>query len=536
MNQALLSQEHRVALLAAAVSLAAFAVVAWSGTVLYFGDAVSHLNIARKILDSKTPGWPQIGTAWLPLPHVLTALTAWIDPLWRSGAAGALPSMAGFVAGAVFLFRIVRRETESSLLAWAALGIYLANLNLLYLQSTPLNECQMMGCLLGTVWYAGEGRPIPAGLWLMAGALTRYDGWFYIPVIALYFWRKHGLRRAVVFGAIASLGPALWLLHNQVLYGNALEWYNGPYSPAGIMARSGAAAVGTRYPGDHYLPTAFVYYWKAVRLSCGSVPLILAVAGTIVLLWLRRATALLLWLPLVFYTLSIAYGSVPIFIPQWWPHSYYNTRYALELLPAIAALAPAALLPLAAWLSRALPVRSSDGAPSRPAQDVTPPASPGAAQDVTPQASLERWQARLAITLVIFVAAGWAMGFSRARADAVIVFREGQDNSQDRRLAVHLLAQELGRGCQQIWMGGGDWTGALIESGIPFRRVIHDGNREQWREVQLHPHTMVDCVIEQKGDGVNEAIARLPNFAQSFRVALDFSAPGEAQLRLWRRK
>ena len=29
-------------------------------------------------------------------------------------------------------------------------------------------------------------------------------------------------------------------------------------------------------------------------------------------------------------------GSVPIFLPVWWPHSWYNTRYGMELLPAFA--------------------------------------------------------------------------------------------------------------------------------------------------------------------------------------------------------
>jgi hypothetical protein len=37
-----------------------------------------------------------------------------------------------------------------------------------------------------------------------------------------------------------------------------------------------------------------------------------------------------------FYAYSVAFGSVPIFLPVWWPHSYYNTRYGLELLPAFA--------------------------------------------------------------------------------------------------------------------------------------------------------------------------------------------------------
>ena len=44
----------------------------------------------------------------------------------------------------------------------------------------------------------------------------------------------------------------------------------------------------------------------------------------------------MLWLPLPFYMLSIAYGGVPIFMPVWWPFSYYNVRYGVELLPGFA--------------------------------------------------------------------------------------------------------------------------------------------------------------------------------------------------------
>ncbi len=83
--------------------------------------------------------------------------------------------------------------------------------------------------------------------------------------------------------------------------------------------------------------------------------ILLAVAGVLISAFhLRRfAALLLLWIPLPFYAYSIAYGSVPIFVPEWWPFSYYNVRYGLELLPAIAVFA--ALIPWAiARLHRAL--------------------------------------------------------------------------------------------------------------------------------------------------------------------------------------
>ena len=63
-----------------------------------------------------------------------------------------------------------------------------------------------------------------------------------------------------------------------------------------------------------------------------------AVAGSLAIAILARrlAPVLLLWAPLPFYMLSIAYGGVPIFIPVWWPFSYYNVRYGVQLLPAFA--------------------------------------------------------------------------------------------------------------------------------------------------------------------------------------------------------
>ena len=41
---------------------AAVAFFAWRGWLLYYGDAEAHLNIARRIVDSRTPGYDQVGT------------------------------------------------------------------------------------------------------------------------------------------------------------------------------------------------------------------------------------------------------------------------------------------------------------------------------------------------------------------------------------------------------------------------------------------------------------------------------------------
>lgn len=51
-----------------------------SGSNLDYSDAQSHLTIARRVFDSKAPGFEQLGTVWLPMPHLL--LVPFIVNLW----------------------------------------------------------------------------------------------------------------------------------------------------------------------------------------------------------------------------------------------------------------------------------------------------------------------------------------------------------------------------------------------------------------------------------------------------------------------
>jgi len=91
------------------LSLAAVWLSYSQGCLLYYGDAEAHLDIARRIVDSQTPGYDQIGTVWLPLTHWLMLPFARVDAWWRSGMAGAIPSAACFVLAGMFLFAAARR-------------------------------------------------------------------------------------------------------------------------------------------------------------------------------------------------------------------------------------------------------------------------------------------------------------------------------------------------------------------------------------------------------------------------------------------
>ena len=66
------------------------------GLVLSHYDAKAHLVVARRVIDSITPGWQQIGAVWLPLPHLIQILPTQVDVFYRTGAFASLVSIASF--------------------------------------------------------------------------------------------------------------------------------------------------------------------------------------------------------------------------------------------------------------------------------------------------------------------------------------------------------------------------------------------------------------------------------------------------------
>src|SRR5260370_8345478 len=84
-------------LLSSVISVGALVFYYHQGTLLLYGDAVAHINIARRVFDSRTPGLFQLGTVWLPLPHVLDIpfiMNVWFS---RTGLGGSIPSLLAYV-------------------------------------------------------------------------------------------------------------------------------------------------------------------------------------------------------------------------------------------------------------------------------------------------------------------------------------------------------------------------------------------------------------------------------------------------------
>ena len=125
--------------------------------LLLYGDAVAHINIARRVVDNRhpLPALGQLGTVWLPLQHIAMLPFVWNDALWRSGIAGAIPGMVAYVLGTLAIFRLVSVRA-GELAAYVAAAIYALNPNLLYLQTTAMNEPIFLAFFLWTLVYLDE--------------------------------------------------------------------------------------------------------------------------------------------------------------------------------------------------------------------------------------------------------------------------------------------------------------------------------------------------------------------------------------------
>ena len=160
------SEVRLLAWLATCVSVFSFLFYFQRGEVLLYGDAIAHMNIARRVFDSKTPGLLQLGTVWLPLPHLLMIPFLLSREMWQRGVGGSIPSMVAYVFGVIGMFRLVRgalaRDLEpdgaARVAAWTAALVFAANPNLIYMQTTAMGESLYLALFIWAVVYFSESH------------------------------------------------------------------------------------------------------------------------------------------------------------------------------------------------------------------------------------------------------------------------------------------------------------------------------------------------------------------------------------------
>ncbi len=357
----------------------------WShqaGVVFAFWDAQAHLDIARRVVDSVTPGLQMLGTVWLPVPHLLMLPFTLVDRWWWNGVAGGIVGFAAYIITVASFHDLLVRRTGAPRFAWIGTAFVLLNPSLLYLQTTAMTEPILLACLVAAVneldrWNdTGSRRAlIFAGCIAALGVGTRYDGWFFVlvatPLVAWLAYRGHAMavqemrgpgpdasdedfmvrvaaggakvwwRDALLFAAPSALMVAAWLAYNWLISPthDPLEFQRGVWS-----AQSQQAALAARgdVPTAGHLGLSIWYYLGATVLCSGFLLTALGSLGSFALIRSIRhggVTLLLLITALPFNVLALWARQSTIEIPWGDPTGVRNIRYGVMMLPGLAALA-----------------------------------------------------------------------------------------------------------------------------------------------------------------------------------------------------
>lgn len=279
--------ERLLALVALIAGLAAWVFYLNEGLVLAHYDAKAHLVVARRVIDSLTPGWRQIGAVWLPLPHLIQILPTQIDLFYRTGAFGSLLSIACFGVTIWAISRLVLLSTGSRLGAVVSAALFITNPNLLYLHVTPMTEPLLLAATFVSVlmlyeWLAMSPTghpPATLGWTLFLTMWTRYEAWPILAaalgIAAVVLWRQgRGARLILALGWRLARWPVsavvLFLLIGRLTVG---AWFVS----GGFYQRD------PTYDAQ-IVKSVLAIWWGTHRLS-GYVIEIVAVTAALALTW-----------------------------------------------------------------------------------------------------------------------------------------------------------------------------------------------------------------------------------------------------------
>lgn len=296
-----------VATVALGIGLAAAIYYARLGLTLAHFDAKGHLVVARRIIDSITPGWLQIGALWLPLPHLINLVPVQFDFFYRTGAFAVAVSIASFGLAAWAIATMILRSTGSRTAAAVGTAVFAANPNVVYLQATPMTEPLFWGLACCSVVLTRDAliaeTPLGvrrAGLVTAAAVLTRYEAWpicgamLGLGALAL-LWQGTPWRSAVRQVARISYYPILAILAFLALSRATVgEWFvrSGFFVPepetlhqpigAALAVWRGLNQLTTEplaWMGMAGMATAFIVAIRNRRRALDLLPLSVAAAG-----------------------------------------------------------------------------------------------------------------------------------------------------------------------------------------------------------------------------------------------------------------
>lgn len=321
---------------------------------LAYNDARSHLDIGRRVVEGLKPGLAQLGSVWLPLPHILMIPTIWNDFLWHSGLSGALQSMISFIATGFLIYLFLKKMKVGIIGQLIGVFVWVTNVNILYMQSTAMTELLLIATSLAGMYYLYQWQKnntildlIKSAFWIMLATLNRYDGWFLflcaVLVIGIITLKKQGYKTAegmiLFFTTVAGLGIILWFLWNQLIFHDALYFILGPYSAHAQQDQLAQAGVLST---KHNFWLALEVYYYAFIYNIGMIPSLLGVLGSLFFVFDKKfnlnekLTLSLLWSPFVFNVIALYFGFSVLFVQGISGDTWFNVRYGILMVPSIA--------------------------------------------------------------------------------------------------------------------------------------------------------------------------------------------------------
>lgn len=342
-----------VLLISAIVSIIAQIISFSDGLVFAYNDAGLHLDVARRIYDSRDPGIiNQIGIVWLPVPHLIYIPFVYFDFLWVTGLAGCIVGFICFIISAGFLYKVIRIITGENISSLLGTAFFVFNPNILYLYTTAMTEPIFLMFIILAIYHVLNwertglsGELVRAGIVLGLASLTRYESWgyflclfFVVFLVTIFEKKKHPVKSLIYFSFVPILCIAWYLWLNYSLHGDVLTFQRGPYSSEFQVNLRYASIGGAPY--KHDIDKSLDILNTTLISNTGFVMAALAFTGLILFLVKRKFSVYCL-IPLamlifyIFNLISLYYGQVAIETPKTIPKGYFQTRYVVGIIPGL---------------------------------------------------------------------------------------------------------------------------------------------------------------------------------------------------------
>jgi aldose sugar dehydrogenase len=459
-------------------------------SLIYYGDAVTHLVIAKRVIDSVTPGIAQFGSIWLPMTHVMLIPFVANNFLFQTGLAGTIVSGVCTAVSAMFLFRITKLHFRSNYYGYLACSLFLMNSSVIYMSIVPMMEAPFMMFFIMASYYALKWYVInkskndlwleyrallKCGIAITAATLTRYEAWFFpvglliMILIILLLERKELWKRKIeAFLSVAAtysfVGIFLWTIYNAVIFKNPLLFLTGPYSAQ--------AQALTRPYRQHLIMqpmNALSTLFGVATDMYGLNIVILSIIGAAAFLYAKRKslmlsilTLVMLAFPIMLDYVAMVQGSGEIYkhVSTGW----FNGRYLVFVAPLFA-FSCTALVFLVASIRKKI----------------------------------------LTGAIIFFILSSYGMfmyfhplrvGATTALADGTILpFRGDTKNAID----VSNALKNLYHGGRILDFTLSKSSGIIqLYSGIPLKNFIDINSRVYWQESEIEPWTHSDYIVLEK--------------------------------------